>query len=104
MPDLSSSGTFWEYLVGLARRALDAILQGTGDSYLIRQKWQQATATGTYRRTNDVAEVGRHQAARIGPEAPEEIQVEAGAVRRCECAVQPGCRRLKRQERVQGDE
>ncbi|KAG6367689.1 hypothetical protein INS49_001884 [Diaporthe citri] len=43
------------YLMGVLRKALDTILQGIDDSHPIRTvKWQQATATGTFRRTNDI--------------------------------------------------
>lgn len=43
------------YLMGLLRKALDTILQGIDGSHPIRtEKWQQATATGTFRRTNDI--------------------------------------------------
>lgn len=41
------------YLMGVLHKALDAILQGIDDSHPTRtEKWQQATATGTFRRTN----------------------------------------------------
>lgn len=43
------------YLMGVLRKTLDTILQGIDDSHPIRtEKWQQATATGTFRRTNDI--------------------------------------------------
>lgn len=42
------------YLMGILRRALEAILQGIDDVHPVRtEKWQQATATGTFRRAND---------------------------------------------------
>lgn len=41
------------YLMGILRRVLDALLQGIDDSHPVRtEKWHQATATGTFRRTN----------------------------------------------------
>lgn len=42
------------YLLGVLRKALDTILQGIDDSHPSRtEKWQQATAIGTFRR-NDI--------------------------------------------------
>lgn len=42
------------YLLGVLRKALDTILQGIDGSHPFRtEKWQQATATGTFRR-NDI--------------------------------------------------
>lgn len=43
------------HLMSFLRRALDAILQGIENSHPVRtEKWQQATAGGTFRRTNDI--------------------------------------------------
>lgn len=43
------------YLMGVLRRALDFILQGIDNSHPVRtERWQQATTTGTFRRSNDI--------------------------------------------------